>query len=107
MNKMSPNDRARQFLPFDALKGLREAIKIKDYEHERLKKKDISEGKMNEMSKILINLERNDVIEITYFIDGVYKKIKGCAKIKLDENIIIVNKEKINFDDIYDIKLEG
>ena len=107
MNKMSANDRARQFLPFDALRGLREAILIKDYEHERLKKKDISEEKMNEMSNILINLERNDVLEITYFTNGVYKKIKGCAKIKLEENLILVNKEKINLDDIYDIKLEG
>ena len=106
MNKMSPNDRARQFLPFDALKGLRDAILIKDYEHERLKKKDISEDKMNEMSNILINLEKNDVIEITYFTNGVYKKIKGCAKIKLEENLILVNKEKINLDDIFDIKLE-
>ena len=30
---MPRKDRAKQFAPFDALKGLQEALKIKEYEH--------------------------------------------------------------------------
>lgn len=38
--KMSRADRAKQFAPFDALKGLKEAMKRKEREHdEKLKNK--------------------------------------------------------------------
>lgn len=103
MNKMSPNDRARQFLPFDALKGLKEALLIKDYEHERLKRRDLSEEKMNEISNTLIALENNDNVKITYFNDGSYKELTGRAKLKVEENIIMIDKQKIDLDDLYDI----
>lgn len=35
--KMDPADRAKQFMPFDALKGFREALKEKEREAERQK----------------------------------------------------------------------
>ena len=35
---MSPKDRAKQFAPFDALKGLGDALRIKEYENERVQK---------------------------------------------------------------------
>lgn len=33
--KMPPSQRAKQFLPFDAVAGLREALKAKELEHEK------------------------------------------------------------------------
>ena len=36
---MDLKDKAKQFLPFDSLKGFMEKIKLKEYEHERLKKR--------------------------------------------------------------------
>lgn len=35
--KMDPADRAKQFMPFDALKGFREALEEKEREAERQK----------------------------------------------------------------------
>ena len=102
---MSLNDRARQFLPFDALKGLKEALLIKDYEHERLKRKDLSDEKINEISNTLISLEKNDLVRVTYFYDGTYKTIEGSARLKIEENVIIIDKEKIHLDDLYEITL--
>lgn len=32
--KMSKEERAKQFMPFDALKGFREALKAKEEEHQ-------------------------------------------------------------------------
>ena len=42
-------ERARQFAPFDALKGLSEALRIKEYEHDRILKGDLSEEKILEL----------------------------------------------------------
>ena len=40
--------RAKQFLPFDALKGLQEALREKEIEYEE--KKDLSEDTLNELN---------------------------------------------------------
>ena len=103
MSKMSLNDRARQFLPFDALKGLKEALLIKDYEHERLKRKDLSDEKVNEISNVLISLEKNDKVKALYFSSGAYNEISGVAKLKIEENIIMIDNKKIYLDDLYEI----
>ncbi len=102
---MSPNDRARQFLPFDALKGLKEALRLKEYEHERMKKTDLSEDKIAYISDTLFNINKGDIVYVKYFFDGYYKEIKGSIKLKLDVNIIEVDKTKISLDDLYDIKV--
>ena len=55
--KMPRAQRAKQFAPFDALKGLKDAIKLKEYEHEKKLKGELSEEKiveiLNEMSEYL------------------------------------------------------
>lgn len=103
--KLSSNDRARQFLPFDALKGLKEALRIKEYEHERLKEKDISEEKAKNISDALMNIEKNTIVMATYFNDGYYIDIKGKAKLFIESNIIQIDDIKINLDQLFDLKI--
>ncbi len=102
---MSLNDRARQFLPFDALKGLRDAIKIKEYEHERISKGDLSEDMINKISDIFMNYERKNTYKVKYFIDGRYEYIEGQMKLNPTNRFIIINDIKISFDDIMDINI--
>ena len=102
---MSLNDRARQFLPFDSLKGLRDAIKIKEYEHERISKGDLSEDTINKISDHLMNYEKTTKYEIKYFIDGRYETVKGNMKLNAISRFIIINDIKISFDDITDINI--
>lgn len=102
---MSMNDRARQFLPFDAQKGLKEAIRLKEIEYERIKKRDISEEKCVEISDTLFKIEKNDLVSVTYFNNGEYLNIKGKIKLKIEEGIIEVDKNKIDINDIFDLKL--
>lgn len=97
---MPRGDRARQFAPFDALKGLQQALRLKEYEHDRIEKGDISEEKIEEISKILIDLEKGDSVEVTFFCDGYYKTIKGKSKVDVYEQKLIVDGTIILFDDI-------
>ncbi len=103
--KMARKDRAKQFAPFDALKGLQNALRMKEYEHERGIKGDISEEQAKDISDKLLNLEKGDYLEVKYFLDGYYVDVKGKAKILIDENILLVGNIKIPITDIFDIKI--
>ena len=102
---MSRKDRAKQFAPFDALKGLRQALKMKEYEHDRILKSDLSEEKVLELSNTLLSMKKGDLVKVIYFFDGYYKKITGKTKIEIDKRILSIEKVKINFDDIFDLKI--
>ena len=55
--------RARQFLPFDALKGLQEALREKEVEYEV--KKDLSEDCLNELNNKFNQIEKGSLIRIS------------------------------------------
>ena len=64
--KMSRSDRAKQFAPFDALKGLHETIKIKEYEHERIICGEMDEDEIKEISNVLLSLEKGNNVQIEF-----------------------------------------
>lgn len=106
---MSRAERAKQFMPFDALKGLREALKEK--EKIIVPKVELSEYAKSILDRKLQQVEKNDMITVVYFEKGEYLKVTGMVS-RLDissRNLKVVNT-KIAFDDIYDIqgeKMEG
>lgn len=102
---MTREDRAKQFAPFDALKGLSNALRLKEYQHERLLKGDLSEESVAEISKTLLEIESSDIINLLYFIDGHEFTEKGYCKINFDERFIKINDKKIPFDYIREIKV--
>ena len=95
--------RAKQFLPFDALKGLQEALREKEIEYEE--KKELSEETLEELNNKFNQIEKGSFVKIRYYRNGRYSEIKGIVtyidytkrKIQIDK---IVN---INFCDIIDI----
>ena len=101
---MPQSQRAKQFAPFDALKGLKDALRLKEYEHDRIEKGDLSEEKILELSNILQNINKEQFYFVQYFCDGYKKEITGKIKLELENNTIIVDGTKINLDDILDIK---
>ena len=105
MGKMSNSDRAKQFLPFDSLKGLQDSLRMAEYEHERTIKGDLSEDLMDKISKNMIEYDGSKEVNIKYFIDGYYKNIKGIPNIDFDKRIIEVNNIEIEFDNVFDFDL--
>jgi hypothetical protein len=96
--------RAKQFLPFDSLKGFREAIKTMEEIHES--KKDLSIDELNELDKKLEMFKKNDLIKVKYFYDDQY--IETIDTLKKVDNVfkkLILKNNKISFDDIMDIEL--
>ncbi len=102
--KMSRADRAKQFAPFDALKGLQETIKIKEYEHERIASTQMSEDEIKEISAVLLSLEKGDEVQIEFFRDGHILNLIGFSKLDVYKQKIYVGAFEINLDEIRKIK---
>ena len=98
--------RAKQFAPFDALKGLQDALRLKEYQHEKVLKGDMTEEKASELSNVLINMKKGDVAKVTFFEDGHDKRVEGVIKLLIDEQVIQIEKKKISLDQIIDIELK-
>ena len=79
---MNRADRAKQFLPFDTLKGLRGELKKREEKHSRVEKPVLSDTQQQEISESLKNLSFGDEVLVTYYQDGhilnkedVFKKV--------------------------------
>lgn len=100
--KMSRQNRAKQFAPFEALKGLRDALRMKEYEAERVQKGDLQEEKILEISKFLLDYDKKIPIKIKYFEDGHEKVVFGVAKVLYEEQCIKIDGKTVMFSDILD-----
>lgn len=101
--KMSRADRAKQFAPFDALKGLRFALYLKEYEKEKVDRGEVQGEMAEKISQTLFNLNKGDTLWCKYYHDGYYKEAVGRAKIDLEKNTLIVGDRTIPIDDIFDL----
>lgn len=100
--KMSRQERAKQFMPFAALKGYEEALRKK--EKIVVAKSDLSEDYKEVLDRKLMQVRKNDIITVIHYHKGEYLKTTGMvSKIDLtSRNITLVNT-KIKFEDLYDI----
>lgn len=88
-------DRARQFMPFDALKGLQEALRAKEIEIES--RKELSEESLFELNEQLQRIAPGDRVKIEFYKNQQYVWKAGIVtdidvlgrKVILDENEII------------------
>ena len=95
--------RAKQFLPFDALKGLQEALREKEIEYEE--KKELSEDTLSELNDKFNQVENGKSIKLKYYKNGRYSEIEGIVtNIDYIKKKIQINKtENVNICDIIDI----
>lgn len=102
--KMSREERAKQFMPFAALKGYPEALQKK--EKIVVPKVELSEDYQEELNRILLQVKVNDMITVTYFLKDEYLKITGMvSKIDKSARFLQIVHTKIPLDDIYQIIL--
>ncbi len=103
---MNRSDRAKQFMPFDAMKGLKEALREREERHSRVDKRILSDENIQKISNQLQRLSVGDCISVTCY-RGFHEIVLPGKLTQIDFafKFIYVNDEKILFDDIYDIKI--
>lgn len=97
------NERAKQFLPFQSLKGLE--TELRKREKVKIKKKELSSDQEEELSYQLNHLQKGMIVRIIYYQNEEYLKKEGIVvKINEQERYLVIVKEKINFNDIFKIE---
>ena len=106
------NKRAKQFMPFAALKGYYEVIN--DRQTIREDKKELSDDECKVLSEKLTHVKKGSMVKVTYYQygsnekshekKGRYVTVEGMVW-DIDEvsRVLTVVRTKIMFDDILDI----
>lgn len=99
-------DRAKQFAPFDALTGLRKALRDKEIEHERTERAEVSDDRAERIERVLKKAERGVTARVTYYDSGYYVAVEGAVT-EHDRvfRYIRIGEGKIFYDDIYDVRI--
>lgn len=109
---MSNHDRAAQFAPFAALTGYEQLIKetARHVDKKILLTNDKKEEISNKLNYIFNN-KITCVLRITYFVKDKKKEggkyvTEEFENIKIDANqrVIIIDRKRINIDDIFEIE---
>ena len=108
--KMPRSKRAAQFAPFDALKGLHDALKLKEYQHLRVEKGEISQEDGDKISRTILSLEKDDVVEVEFysFHDQHYHTVTGKVKVDVAFRTLSIQstpKIDIEIDNIKSIQI--
>ena len=99
---MSRSDRAKQFLPFNSLRGYYDLIREK--EKIVTPKRELSDYDLEKLSNKISKLEKNMMVKITYYDIDSYKNIEGIlTRIDVNNKFLVIVKTKISFNDISDI----
>lgn len=103
--KMPMEKRAAQFLPFQAVKGLDEALLAK--EKIVVPKIELSDEMYEELDKKMHKIRKGRIITCIYFHKGEYLKVTGMVA-RFDEiaRILQIVDTKIPFDDILDVSYD-
>lgn len=98
-----PN-RASQFMPFDALSGLKDALR----EVEKIceDKIELSEDIFAVLNRTIKDLKKGDRVKIKYYYNIEYVSIiSNVLKVDIDKRYIYLTSVKISFDDIISIDI--
>lgn len=100
--KMSREERAKQFMPFAALKDYPEALRRK--EKIVVPRMELSEEYQEALDRKLRQVHKYDMVTVIYFCKGEYLKVTGMVS-RIDETarVLKIVNTKIAFDDLYDI----
>lgn len=102
--KMPVSERAKQFMPFAALKGLPEALQ--KMERIIVPKIELSEEMIAEIDYKIQQIRTGDIITITHFSEGEYLKTTGMvAKIDIEDQFIQIVDTIITFDNLANIEI--
>ncbi len=105
-NKMPIEERAKQFMPFAALRGLPDALAAK--ERVLVPKVELSPEMEEELDRRMHLLAKGKMATDIYVQDGEYIKITGLvARIDETSRLLQIVNTKIRFEDILQIEIDS
>ncbi len=103
---MTRAERAKIFAPFDAMKGLQEALRDREERHQRVERHEISEEQANENSQVLMKLRRGLRVELECYHAFHDIIVRGAiTDVDLTFHWLKLDDEQIHFEDIYSVRI--
>lgn len=101
---VSPEDRARQFMPFAALKGYYDLVRERERKVEP--RRELTEEDALRLSAQVTTLHKGDMVKITYYDKDAYLVAEGVVtQVDLLSRVVRVVKTPIEFGDIEGIEV--
>lgn len=93
-------------MPFDAMKGLQEALRDREERHSRVPRQEISEDQMEEIAEVLQRLEKGMTVSL-YYYKAFHNVTKEGVVTGIDpgKHLLMLENEKVYFADIYSIDI--
>lgn len=102
---MNRKERAKQFMPFDALKGLQEELRKREERRLMVEKKELCDEEISLINDVLTRLKKGDELEIVFYRNGRYLRLSDrLKKINTTYKYIQTESDTIYFDDVLEIK---
>lgn len=103
---MTQSERAKQFIPFDAMKGLQEALREREKKHLRVEKRELSEEAAVRLSVAINKVDKGMMVWVEYYCAFHEVTLQGkVSKIDTVYRYLIIGEERIYFDDLYKLKI--
>lgn len=101
---MTNVERAKQFMPFAALRGFDDVIS--DKEKIRKEKIELSEDEIESINSVMTEIKKGVLVKITYFdFDGYITEEGLVSEVDFVFKHLKIIKKKIDFTDIYKIQI--
>lgn len=102
--RIAPEERARQFMPFAALKGYYDLIHEAEYVPEP--RRPITEEHSRTLSETAAQVKPRVLVRAVYYREGAYRTITGVvSQISCDLRLIRIVKTTISFDDLWELEI--
>lgn len=103
--KMPVSQRAKQFMPFAAVKGLEKAIAEQEQKLNHMEQIELDEELTRTINNELYHLEKGDEVSVCYYKDGQYHALKDAVEqIDIVRGFVRIQKTAIDFESIMNIK---
>ena len=103
---MTLQERAKQFQPFDAMKGLQDALRDREERHSRVERHDISEEQMEKNGEVFVQLTKGMKVRIDCYRAFHDISVTGTViAIDMTFQYLKLGTEKFCFRDIYSIEI--
>lgn len=104
---MNREDRAKQFMPFDALKGLNEELRRREKKMLRQEKRVLFEEEAEKLSARLSRLQAGDCVEVVFYENGYYLTLGGKVEsVNRQFGFLTIDGRRVCFADLYRLRLE-
>ncbi len=103
---MMRKERAKQFMSFDAVKGLAEAIAVREERHSRTERHTISAEDEEQNTRVISNLKKGMKVTVDFWCEFHDVTKEGTVtSFSFVYKFLKLDGKKINFEDIYKIKI--